>query len=91
MLAGAAVAQDLTICADRPAKANGTCTVPAGHWQLEVSGIDWAQTKDGGERTDVTSFGQTFVKLGLTDNSDVELVTPAYVRVAQPRHVVDRA
>jgi hypothetical protein len=77
----AAAAQAATICADRPSKANGTCTVPAGHWQLEVSGVDWARTESSGTRTDVTSFGQTFIKLGLTDSSDVELVTPAYVRV----------
>ncbi len=24
-------------CPDRPSKANGACTVPVGHWQLEVS------------------------------------------------------
>jgi hypothetical protein len=76
-----AAAEIATICADRPSKANGACTVPAGHWQLEVSAVDWTRTRDGGSRTDVTSFGQTFVKLGLTDNSDMELVTPAYVRV----------
>ena len=81
LLTAAAAAPDLTICADRPAKANGTCTVPAGHWQLEVSGVDWARTEDGASRTDVTSFGQSFIKLGLTDNSDMELITPAYVRV----------
>jgi hypothetical protein len=88
LLAAAATAagQDLTICADRPSKANGTCTVPAEHWQLEVSGIDWARTENDGTRTDVSSFGQTFVKLGLTSNSDVELVTPAYVLV----HSTDR-
>ena len=32
---------------------------------------------------DLTSFGQTFVKLGLSERSDIELVTPAYVRFGQ--------
>jgi len=81
LLAAAAGGADPTICADRPAKANGTCTVPAGHWQLELSGADWARAADGGTHTDVTSFGQTLVKLGLSDDSDVELITPPYVRV----------
>jgi hypothetical protein len=81
LLAAASAAEPPTICADRPSKANGTCTVPPGHWQFEVSGVDWARTRDSGTRTDVTSFGQTVVKLGLTDDSDIELVTPAYVRV----------
>ena len=66
----AADAPDLTICADRPSKANGVCTVPAGHWQVEISAGDWARTNADGARTDVTSLGQTFLKLGLSDDSD---------------------
>ena len=77
----AAAAPDLTICADRPSKANGTCTVPVGHWQLEVSAADWVHMRDSGERTDVTSIGQTFVKLGLSSHSDVELGFTPYVHV----------
>jgi len=73
LLAAAAASQDLTICADRPTKANASCTVPAEHWQLEVAAVDWTQTRGGGARTDVTSLGQTLVKLGLSGNSDVEL------------------
>lgn len=72
LVAAAAAGQELTICADRPSKANGACTVPIGHWQLEVSAIDWALTSGDGARTDVTSVGQTWVKLGLTDRSDLE-------------------
>ena len=77
--AAAAAAPELTICADRPSKANGTCTVPVRHWQLEVSGADWVHMRDSGERVDVTSIGQTFVKLGLSDHSDVELGFTPYV------------
>lgn len=80
-LAAAAAAPDLTICADRPSKANGTCTVPVGHWQLEVSGADWARTRDSGGQVDVTSIGQTFVKLGLGDHSDVEVGFTPYVGI----------
>lgn len=69
----AAAAPDLTICADRPSKANGTCTVPVGHWQLEVSGADWTHVRDSGVEANVTSIGQTFVKLGLSDRSDLEV------------------
>ena len=79
VLAAAAAQPDLAICADRPSKANGTCTVPVGHWQLEVSGADWVHIRDLGERVDVTSIGQTFVKLGLSDHSDVELGFTPYV------------
>jgi hypothetical protein len=79
--ATAAVPEDLTICADRPSKANGACTVPAGHWQLEVSGPDWSRMKDGGARTDLTSFGSTFVKVGLDDASDLEAGVSPYIRL----------
>jgi hypothetical protein len=78
-LAAAAAAPDLTICADRPSKANGTCTVPVGHWQLEVSGADWALTRNSGDRASVTSIGQAFAKLGLSDHSDLEVgFTPLF-------------
>jgi hypothetical protein len=84
VLLAAAAAPDLTICADRPSKANGACTVPALHWQLEVSVIDWTRSSDAGSHSDATSVGQTFVKLGLGDNSDIELGFTPYVRVEQP-------
>ena len=81
LLALAAAAPDLTICADRPSKANATCTVPVGHWQLEVSGADWAHMRDSGARVEVTSIGQTFVKLGLSDHSDVEVGFAPFVGI----------
>src|SRR6476661_1890707 len=81
LASSAAMAPDLTICADRPSKANGTCTVPVGHWQLEVSGVDWTHLRDSGERVDVTAIGQTFVKLGLSDHSDVEVGFTPFVGI----------
>ena len=80
LVAAAASTPDLTICADRPSKANGVCTVPVGHWQLEVSGVDWAHSSD----TDVTTIGQTFAKLGLSDRSDIEVGFTPYVSLRQP-------
>ena len=82
LLAAAAAAQDPIICADRPAKANGVCTVSAGHWQLEVSAIDWIHYKNGDSRTDVTSFGSTLVKLGLSEISDVEVGISPYIEIS---------
>jgi hypothetical protein len=80
-LAAAAATPDLTICADRPSKANGTCTVPVGHWQLEVSGVDWVHAQDSGVTVNAASIGQTFIKLGLTDHSDLEIGFTPYVHV----------
>jgi hypothetical protein len=80
--AATAATPDFVICADRPAKANGVCTVPTAHWQLEASAIDWSRTTDGGgSRTDATSIGASTVKLGLSDRSDIEVGWTPYVLV----------
>ncbi len=76
LLAIATVAAD-PICPDRPSKANGTCTVPAGHFQLETGLVDWTHDDSKGERTDFVLWGGTFIKYGLGERSDIELgLTP---------------
>ena len=61
------------ICADRPAKANAVCTVPAGHFQLEMGAFDRTVTKSAGARTDLLAIGSAVVKLGVSNASDLEL------------------
>lgn len=73
----AAAADEQPICPDRPGKSTPTCTVPAGHWQLETALADWSLQKAIGERDTSLAIGQTFFKYGLTDHSDIQLeVTP---------------
>ena len=77
LLAAAAASNEPPICADRPSKANGVCTVPAGHVQLEVGLIDWTRGSSDGVRSDLVLWGGSFVKYGLGRNADIELgVTP---------------
>ncbi|HEX6661462.1 MAG TPA: transporter [Sphingomicrobium sp.] len=77
LLAAAATTGQQPICPDRPSKANGACTVPAGHVQLETGLIDWTRDKTGGVRSDLVQWGGTFVKYGLGPKSDIELgITP---------------
>ncbi len=77
MLAAAAAAPDLTICADRPGKASPTCTVPKGHVQVEIGISDWSRMDSDGERDTALAIGQFAVKYGLTDRSHIEVdVTP---------------
>ena len=65
------------ICADRPGKATSACTVPIGHWQVETGFADWTLQKDGGERDSSLTIGETTIKYGLTDSTDIEVdVTP---------------
>lgn len=64
------------ICADRPGKANPTCTVPEGHFQLETGLADWI--RDDGETTLIV--GATAIKYGLTDHSTIDVDVTPYVR-----------
>ena len=63
-----------TLCPDRPTKANGPCTVDAGHWQLEtdIYNVTW-QTADGVTSKDGTSSPTRPWKLGVTNTLDLEL------------------
>jgi hypothetical protein len=75
--AGPAYAADEPICADRPGKSTPTCTAPAGHWQVETGLADWTLQKSGGNRDTALVLGETTIKYGLTDRSDIEVdVTP---------------
>src|SRR6476619_2079854 len=80
---GAAAADEQPICADRPGKANPTCTVPSGKIQIETGLIDWTRDRSGGVRTDTTAIGATAFKYGLTDRWHIELDAAPYNRVRQ--------
>ena len=74
---GAAAAAADPICADRPGKATGTCTVASGHWQIETGLADWSLQKSGGGRDTALVIGETTVKFGLTDRTNLEVdLTP---------------
>src|SRR5947209_19498323 len=73
----AAAADKQPICADRPGKSTPTCTAPAGHFQLETGLADWSLQKADGERDTSLTIGETVVRYGLTDHSEIQLdVTP---------------
>ena len=75
--AAAQAADEPAICADRPGKATSTCTVPAGRWQVETGLADWSLKKGQGERDTLLVLGETTVKYGLTNRSDIEIdLTP---------------
>lgn len=71
--APAEAADNAPVCPDRPTKGTGTCTVPAGHWQIETALIDWSHDESDGVRSDFTTFGASVLKLGISGNADVEL------------------
>ena len=74
---GAALAEEQPICADRPSKSTGPCTVPRGSWQVETGLIDWSRDKSEGGRTVSIAWGNTALKYGISGNTDIELwITP---------------
>lgn len=72
-------AEEASICADRPGRSTSACTVPLGHWQVETGFFDTA-IKGGPERETETVIGETTVRYGLTDHSDIEIDVTPFVR-----------
>jgi hypothetical protein len=91
-VAGAARAADEPICAARPGKSTPTCTAAAGHFQLETGLADWSLQNSGGERDTSLAIGETTIRYGLTDRSDIEVdVTPWQRSTSRVGHLHDRA
>lgn len=75
--APALAADEQPICADRPSKSTGPCTVPEGKWQIETGLVDWSRDTSDGIRTDSVTWGNTAIKYGISSKADIELwVTP---------------
>ena len=73
-LSGAAfAADDAPICPDRPSKGTGTCTVPAGQWQIETGLVDWTHDKSDGVTDEFVALGASLIKYGVDDRIDVEV------------------
>ena len=70
------------ICTDRPTKANATCTVPAGRWQIEGSAVGWSRTDVDGARTDALFLGASTIKVGLDERTDLQVAVAPFVDVS---------
>jgi len=64
---------------DRPDTTESAYSVDAGHVQVEASFFDYTKDNDGGD-FEAWSVLPTNVKLGLTNNMDVQFVFEPYVR-----------
>jgi hypothetical protein len=76
----AAEAAAAPICTDRPTKANATCTVPAGQFQLEANAFGWSLTEAADARTELMSAGSSTLKIGLTARSDLQIAFTPYLQ-----------
>ncbi len=71
-LAGAARADDGDICADRPTKADGACTLEPGVFQVETDIADGAFRRSHGVTDDTWLIVDPFLIYGLAPGIDVE-------------------
>ena len=60
------------ICADRPTKSNGPCTVDAGHIQIEADIVNASFMRVDGVSTDSWLMFNPTLKYGLTGDLDLE-------------------
>ena len=70
--ASAAAPAQSAICADRPTKSNGPCTVDAGHFQYEADLFNGTFQRLDGVTTDTYLLFNPTLKYGLTSKIDVE-------------------
>jgi hypothetical protein len=69
--------EERDLCADRPGIASTTCTVERGRVQVELA-IDWSFQDDGEERTDVLLAGDSLVRVGIDDETELQLRWAAF-------------
>ncbi len=72
----AAMMRDLS--ADRPDATESPYTVDAGHFQLEMSFIDWRRDREDGVEVTAYTLAATNLKVGLLNNVDLQFVFDAY-------------
>jgi hypothetical protein len=81
LAAHAQSADSSPICTDRPTKANVTCTVPQGEWQLETDIGNTTHDSQGGVSTDTLYYLNPYLKYGLNDHQDIEINWAPAIRV----------
>src|SRR5688572_13421862 len=66
---------------DRPDVTESPNTVDAGHFQAELSLIEWTHDEEGGVEADQINVLPMNLKVGLLNNLDLQLVLDPYVNV----------
>lgn len=73
-------------CTDRPTKGTGVCTIDAGHFQIELDIFNATFQNADGVTTSTYLYTSPNVKLGLTDNVDLEVAFSPLVTVDMHDH-----
>ena len=65
---------------DRPDQTESPYTVDAGHWQVELDFFNYTRDREDGVRTETFNIAPVNVKLGLTNDTDIQFVFDSYSR-----------
>lgn len=66
---------------DRPDKTESPYTVDAGHYQLEMSFVEFTKNQSAGLRTETWNIAPANFKVGLCNKADLQLVLDNYLNV----------
>ncbi|MEG8033472.1 transporter [Sphingomonas aurantiaca] len=72
-LSGAAAAQEREYCPDRPGIDTPACTIAPGRISVETSLADWTRDDQPGSREDNILFGDTLVRVGVSDTIEARI------------------
>jgi hypothetical protein len=72
-VAGSASAQDREYCPDRPGIDTPACTIAPGKISVETSIADWTRDDQPGSREDSILFGDTLVRVGVSDTIEARI------------------
>lgn len=65
---------------DRPDQTESPYTVDAGHWQIELDFANYTYDDEAGVRTQTLNVTPVNVKLGLTNDTDIQFIFDSYTR-----------
>ncbi|MGV3769415.1 MAG: transporter [Sphingobium phenoxybenzoativorans] len=71
------------LCADRPGLDTPPCTVDKGHLVMETGLGDWTHEKDADTRTSTLTAGDLLLRLGVTDDMEVQAGWTAFGHVRE--------
>jgi hypothetical protein len=74
--------EEEALCADRPGLASSTCTVEPGRTQVELA-VDWSFQEEGDSRTDTILAGDTVVRVGIDEQTELQAGWTAYGHVRE--------
>jgi len=72
-LSGAAAAQEREYCPDRPGIDTPACTIAPGRISVETALADWTRDDQPGSREDNILFGDTLVRVGVSDTIEARI------------------